>query len=121
MKIFVTGGAGYVGGHVVKKALGKAGHDVLAYGNLSTGHEWAVLYRKLVKGDLSDAEFLDRTVNKYSPDAVIHLAAFIRVEESVGEPLKYYQNNVANSLNEKRAYGHNIHNRYPQFHWELQP
>jgi UDP-glucose 4-epimerase len=97
MKIFVTGGAGYIGSHVVK-ALGEAGHDVLVYDNLSSGHEWAVLHGRLVKGDLADAELLDRTVKEFSPEAVIHFAAFIQVEESVREPLKYYRNNVANSL-----------------------
>jgi UDP-glucose 4-epimerase len=97
MKVFVTGGAGYIGSHIVK-ALGEAGHEVLTYDNLSTGHEWAVLHGRLVKGDLADAERLDRTVKEFGPDTVIHFAAFIQVEESVREPLKYYRNNVANSL-----------------------
>ena len=97
MKIFVTGGAGYVGSHVVK-ALGERGHEVLTYDNLSTGHEWAVLYGTLVKGDLADEALLERTIKGFLPDAVIHFAAFIQVEESVREPLKYYRNNVANSL-----------------------
>jgi UDP-glucose 4-epimerase len=97
MKVFVTGGAGYIGSHVVK-ALGEAGHEVLTYDNLSTGHERAVLHGRLVKGDLADAELLDRTVKDFGPSAVIHFAAFIQVEESVREPLKYYRNNVANSL-----------------------
>ena len=97
MRIFVTGGAGYIGSHIVK-ALGEAGHDVLVYDNLSTGHEWAVLHGKLVKGDLADEALLERTVQSFSPEAVIHFAAFIQVEESVREPLKYYRNNVANSL-----------------------
>jgi UDP-glucose 4-epimerase len=97
MKIFVTGGAGYIGSHVVK-ALGEAGHDVLTYDNLSSGHEWAVLHGKLVKGDLANHALLERTIKDFSPAAVIHFAAFIQVEESVREPLKYYRNNVANSL-----------------------
>jgi UDP-glucose 4-epimerase len=97
MNIFVTGGAGYIGSHIVK-ALGEAGHDVLVYDNLSTGHEWAVLYGKLVKGDLANEALLEKTIKDFSPDAVIHFAAFIQVEESVREPLKYYRNNVSNSL-----------------------
>jgi UDP-glucose 4-epimerase len=97
MRIFVTGGAGYIGSHIVK-ALGAAEHEVLVYDNLSTGHEWAVLHGKLVKGDLADEALLERTVQGFSPEAVIHFAAFIQVEESVREPLKYYRNNVANSL-----------------------
>lgn len=97
MRIFVTGGAGYIGSHIVK-ALGEAGHEVLVYDNLSTGHEWALLHGTLVKGDLADEALLERTVQGFSPEAVIHFAAFIQVEESVREPLKYYRNNVANSL-----------------------
>jgi UDP-glucose 4-epimerase len=97
MNIFVTGGAGYIGSHIVK-AQGEAGHDVLVYDNLSTGHEWAVLYGKLVKGDLANEALLEKTIKDFSPDAVIHFAAFIQVEESVREPLKYYRNNVSNSL-----------------------
>jgi UDP-glucose 4-epimerase len=98
LKIFVTGGAGYIGSHCVK-ALGKAGHDVLVYDNLSTGHEWAVLSGKLVRGDLADSILLKETLSTFHPDAVIHFAASIQVEESVREPLKYYHNNVINSFN----------------------
>jgi UDP-glucose 4-epimerase len=97
MKIFVTGGAGYIGSHVVK-ALGEAGHDILTYDNLSSGHEWAVHHGRLVKGDLADEALLERTIKDFSPEAVIHFAAYIQVEESVREPIKYYRNNVANSL-----------------------
>jgi UDP-glucose 4-epimerase len=98
MKILVSGGAGYIGSHVVK-ALGRAGHDLLVYDNLSTGHEWAVLYGQLVQGDLADVERLDKTVAAFQPEAVVHFAASIQVEESVRKPLLYYRNNVANSLN----------------------
>ena len=57
MKIFVTGGVGYIGSHVVK-ALGKQGHDVLVYDNLSAWHEWAVLHGRLVVDDLAGAHLL---------------------------------------------------------------
>ncbi len=98
MKIFVTGGAGYIGSHVVK-LLGHHGHNVMVYDNLSTGHEWAVLSGTLVRGDLGDRKFLRETLKEYGPDAVMHFAASIQVEESVREPLKYYRNNVINSIN----------------------
>ncbi|MBN1363397.1 MAG: UDP-glucose 4-epimerase GalE [Syntrophaceae bacterium] len=98
MKLFVTGGAGYIGSHAVK-AFGRAGHDIVVYDNLSTGHEGAVLYGKLVRGDLSDVEFLLKTLDKFRPDAVIHFAASIQVEESVRKPLLYYRNNVVNAVN----------------------
>lgn len=98
MKIFITGGAGYIGSHVVK-LLGQRGHDIVVYDNLSTGHDWAVLYGKLVVGDLADIPFLTSTLSGFMPDAVLHFAAHIRVEESVHEPLKYYRNNTVNALN----------------------
>ncbi|MBI4684812.1 MAG: UDP-glucose 4-epimerase GalE [Nitrospirae bacterium] len=97
-KIFVTGGAGYIGSHVVRD-LGKKGYDVLIYDNLSTGHEWAVLSGRLVKGDLADKSFLDEVIKDFKPDAVMHFAALIQVEESVREPLKYFRNNTANAMN----------------------
>ena len=98
MKIFVTGGAGYIGSHIVK-ALGKDKHDILVYDNLSTGHKWAVLYGRLVKGDLADTKLLNETINVFHPDAVIHFAASIQVGESVLKPLLYYRNNVVNTMN----------------------
>ncbi len=98
MKVFVTGGAGYIGSHVVK-LLGQHGHNVLVFDNLSTGHEWAVLSGKLVKGDLNDRQLLKDTLKDYQPDAVMHFAASIQVEESTREPLMYYRNNVINSIN----------------------
>jgi UDP-glucose 4-epimerase len=98
MKLLVTGGAGYIGSHVVK-SLGQAGHEIIVYDNLSTGHEWAILYGKLVLGDLADVELLYETLRDFKPDAIIHFAASIQVEESVQKPLLYYRNNVLNSIN----------------------
>jgi UDP-glucose 4-epimerase len=98
VKVLVTGGAGYIGSHVVK-ALGERGHDIVVYDNLSTGREWAVLFGKLVKGDLSDKILLGKVIKEFSPDAVMHFAALIRVEESVKQPLSYYRNNTVNTLN----------------------
>jgi UDP-glucose 4-epimerase len=98
MKIFVTGGAGYIGSHV-GKALGEKGHEILVYDNLSSGHEWAVLYGKLVQGDLTDTKLLNEVLADFKPDAVMHFAASITVSESVKEPLRYYRNNTANALN----------------------
>lgn len=97
-RVLVTGGAGYIGSHVVK-ALGERGFPVVVLDNLSTGHRDAVLYGDLVEGDLSDAALLDRVFEQYRPDAVMHFAAFIEVGESVRDPLKYYHNNAANAVN----------------------
>ena len=98
MKILVTGGAGYIGSHVVK-ALGEAGYEVLTYDNLSTGNKWSVLYGELIVADLSDEETLKKTIVKFKPAAIMHFAASIVVPESVRTPLKYYQNNTVNTLN----------------------
>jgi UDP-glucose 4-epimerase len=98
MKIFVTGGAGYIGSHIVK-ALGEKGYNIVVYDNLSHGHEWAILYGKLIQGDLADRKLLRTTVAEEQPDAVIHMAALIVVDESMREPLKYYRNNFVNTLN----------------------
>lgn len=98
MRVLVTGGAGYIGSHVVR-ALGEQGHEIVTYDNLSTGNRWAVLYGDLVVADLSDKETLRTAVRNFKPDAVMHFAASIVVPESVREPLKYYLNNTANTLN----------------------
>jgi UDP-glucose 4-epimerase len=98
MKILVTGGAGYIGSHMVR-TLGEGGHEVVVYDNLSTGHRESVLYGRLVVGDTADTAALDRLFGTEGFDAVAHFAASIVVEESVRDPLKYYRNNFSNALN----------------------
>ena len=97
-KIFVSGGAGYIGSHMVA-SLGEKSFDVLVYDNLTTGHRDALLSGKLVVGDLSDTHLLRSTLHDFKPDAVIHFAAFIQVGESTLDPLKYYVNNSMNTIN----------------------
>lgn len=98
MRILVTGGAGYVGSHCLR-ALCDAGHEVVAYDNLLNGHRAAVDKRaSLIVGDLGDAALLDRTFGQNPIDAVMHFAAFAEVGESVRDPLRYYRNNVVNSV-----------------------
>lgn len=96
--VLVTGGAGYIGSHVVK-ALGEKGFQVIILDNLSTGHRDSVLAGELIESDLADTALLDRVFEQYRPDAVMHFAAFIEVGESVRDPLKYYRNNTANTIN----------------------
>jgi len=98
MRIFVTGGAGYIGSHVVK-LLGEKGYEILVIDNLSKGHKEAVLYGKLVVAALEDKEAIKRIINEFKPDAVMHFAAFIEVAESVKNPNKYYKSNTLNTLN----------------------
>jgi UDP-glucose 4-epimerase len=97
-RVLVTGGAGYIGSHVVL-ALGEAGFEVLTYDNLSTGNREAVLTGDLVVGDLADKALLEKTLTEFKPEAVLHFAASIEVGESVTNPLKYFRNNSVNALN----------------------
>ncbi len=96
-KVLVTGGAGYIGSHVVC-LLGEAGYDVKIIDNLSTGRKKSILYGELFEGDISDEKFLDSVFSKHQFNAVIHFAGSIVVPESVSNPIKYYQNNTENSL-----------------------
>jgi UDP-glucose 4-epimerase len=95
-KILVTGGAGYIGSHVVRQ-LGHAGENVITLDNLSTGFEAAVTAGELVIGDTGNATLLDRIFDEHDIDTVMHFAAHTIVPESVANPLKYYGNNTANS------------------------
>lgn len=102
MKIFIIGGAGYIGSHMVKIAH-KAGHDVVTIDNLSTGHQDAVLYGGFELCDMLDSDKLDKIFKKYKPDAVMHFGAYSIVGESVSDPYKYYNNNVSGTLNLLRS------------------
>ena len=95
--ILVTGGAGYIGSHVVKE-LHRQGHQPIIYDNLQTGHQKAVKDDLFIEGDLSDQERLRETFHSYHIEAVMHFAADCLVGESVKNPLKYFNNNVRNSL-----------------------
>lgn len=97
-KIIITGGAGYIGSHCVKR-LGELGYEILTIDNLSSGNRWAVLYGKLEVVDLADTSRIEQIVKDFRPDAVIHFAASIVVPESVQNPVKYYKNNTENTLN----------------------
>ena len=97
MNVLLTGGAGYIGSHVVR-VLASAGHSCLVYDNLSAGHRQAVGDVPMVVGDISDAEALAGAMREHSTEAVIHLAAFIEAGESVVKPGKYFRNNTVGGL-----------------------
>ncbi|MDN5871017.1 MAG: UDP-glucose 4-epimerase GalE [Nitrococcus sp.] len=97
MKILVTGGAGYIGSHVVRQLIA-ADHEVVVYDNLSTGHRWAVADVPLVEGDLAERDKLARVMRQGHFEALIHFAASTVVPESLAEPLAYYGNNTRNTL-----------------------
>jgi UDP-glucose 4-epimerase len=99
MRIFVVGGAGYVGSHCVRRLVA-AGHEVSVYDNLAAGHRQAIDPKAtFIEGDLGDPARLAGVFEAGRFDAAMHFAAFLNVGESVLEPLKYWQNNVANTLN----------------------
>ena len=95
-RILLTGGAGYIGSHVVRQ-LGAAGEEVVTLDNLSTGFEAAVTAGDLLLGDTGDSQLLNKILSDGSFDTVMHFAAHTVVPESVADPLKYYRNNTANS------------------------
>ena len=96
-RIFIIGGAGYIGSHMVK-AVSLANYETITIDNLSTGHADAVLYGKLEVCDIRNKSKLDLLFKKYRPEAVMHFGAYSIVSESVKDPLKYYDNNVYGTL-----------------------
>lgn len=98
VRVLVTGGAGYVGSHAVL-ALAQAGHRVTVLDDLSSGHAQAVHEAELVVGDFTDRDVLDAVLESRGPfDAVMHFAALVQVGESVAQPGRYFQANVAGTV-----------------------
>jgi UDP-glucose 4-epimerase len=97
MGVLVTGGAGFIGSHMVLELL-DAGEDVVVSDNLSTGFRWAVPDEaKFVEGDIGDRELVRRLLQDNAIDAIIHFAGSIVVPESIADPLGYYLNNTCKS------------------------
>jgi len=99
MSILVTGGAGYIGGHMVH-ALLDTGESVVVLDDLSTGFRWTVPQEAaLIVGDFGDMALVDRVIQQHNIDSIIHFAAKTVVPESVADPLAYYLNNTARVRN----------------------
>ncbi|MFC3208925.1 UDP-glucose 4-epimerase GalE [Aquamicrobium soli] len=97
MSVLVTGGAGYIGSHMVWE-LCDAGEQVVVVDRLSTGFDWAVAPEAhLVVGDIADRPLLESTIREHKVDSIIHFAGSIVVPESVADPLGYYENNTCKS------------------------
>lgn len=97
MKVFVTGGAGYIGSHTCK-ALKAKSHEVVVYDNLSTGHRQFAKWGEFIHGDIKDTQKLRSCLKATKPDIIIHFAANAYVGESVKNPGKYFRNNVQGTL-----------------------
>ena len=96
--VLVTGGAGYIGSHVVRQ-LGERGEKVVVLDNLTTGFAEMVTHGELVIGDTGDQALVERLLTEYEVEAVLHFAAHTVVPESVSDPLKYYGNNTCSTRN----------------------
>jgi UDP-glucose-4-epimerase GalE len=92
-EVLVTGGAGYIGSHVCK-ALAESGFTPVCYDTLEKGHRWAVRWGPLERGDIGDGARLDEVFARHRPRAIVHLAGYIEVGESVREPARYLHNNA---------------------------
>jgi UDP-glucose 4-epimerase len=97
MNVLVAGGAGYIGSHCCKE-LSRRGFRPVVFDNLSKGHRELAKWGDFFEGDIGDPDRLEECITRFRIDAVMHFAAFIEVGESVSDPLKYYDNNVVNSL-----------------------
>ncbi len=102
MTILVTGGAGYIGSHTVR-ALVTQGRDVVVLDSLELGHKSRVDNVPFVEGDISDGKIIDKVCRKFDVSEVIHFAAYKAVGESMEQPLRYYNNNVAGTIALVRA------------------
>jgi UDP-glucose 4-epimerase len=97
MTVLVTGGAGYIGSHMVY-ALVAAGERAVVLDNLSTGFDWAVAGSvPLIVGETGDQNLVATVIKEHGVEAIIHFAASIVVPDSVADPLGYYKNNTVNS------------------------
>ena len=97
MSILVTGGAGYIGSHMVHE-LADAGERVVVLDNLSTGFDWAVAKDvPLITGDTGDQNLVGQSIREHKIDSIIHFAGSLVVPDSVKDPLGYYKNNTVNS------------------------
>ncbi len=112
MAILVTGGAGYIGSHMVWRLI-NAGETVVVADRLSTGFDWAVAPEAALEiGDIGDSQFLERLFSNYPIEAIIHFAGSVVVPESVTDPLAYYDNNTVKS---RMLIEHAVKNKVDKF------
>ena len=99
-KILITGGAGYIGSHIVEQLVKKKSNNIYVLDNLSTGDKRLINQKsKLIKGDIKNLNLLKKIIKKYSIQTIIHLAAHLNISEAETEKIKYYKNNVIGTKN----------------------
>jgi len=98
MKILVTGGAGYIGSHTVRK-LKEADHEIVIFDNLSSGHKDAIKGFELFEGDLANKQDIEKVFSQHKFDAVVHFAGSIEAGESMTDPQRFFNNNFVCGLN----------------------
>jgi len=100
MNILVTGGAGYIGSHIVEQLIKKKSNNILVLDNLSTGRKKLINKKsKFIKGDIKNLNLLKKIIKKHSIQTIIHLAAHLNVSEAEKKKIKYYRNNVTGTKN----------------------
>ena len=103
LNILVTGGAGYIGSHVVEVLIKKK-YNVIIFDNLITGHKKLINKNaKFIKGDIKNFNKLSKVIQNFKVNSIIHLAAFLNVSEAEKNKKKYYRNNVIGTLNLVKA------------------
>ena len=100
MNILITGGAGYIGSHVIELLVKEKTNKVIILDNLSTGYKTLINKKsKFYKGDINNKKLINKLINKFNIDTIIHLAAFLNVREAEKNKKKYYKNNVTGTKN----------------------
>ena len=95
MNILVTGGAGYIGSHIIELLVKKKTNKVIVLDNLSTGYRFLINKKsKFFKGDINNKKLIKKIINKFHIDTIIHLAASLNVSEAQKNKKKYYKNNI---------------------------
>ena len=100
MNILVTGGAGYIGSHIIELLVKKKTNRVVVVDNLSTGYKILINKKsKFFKGDINNKKLINKLINKFNIDTIIHLAASLNVSEAEKNKKKYYKNNITGTNN----------------------
>ena len=100
MNILVTGGAGYIGSHIIELLVKKKTNKVIVLDNLSTGYKILINKKsKFFKGDINNKKLIKKLINKFNIDTIIHLAASLNVSEAEKNKKKYYKNNIKGTNN----------------------